>query len=88
MRIQRWLNVISRERRICLTRLRWERGKVGDGKGYSAKLSISLCFEPRDLWVGLFWSPSGHQEWMAWLCLLPALPIRVHFQRSYGGVFP
>jgi hypothetical protein len=42
MRIQKLPNLIRGERRLCLTRIRWETGKVGDGKGYSNKVSISL----------------------------------------------
>jgi hypothetical protein len=91
MRIQ-WLpNVILQQRRICLTRLRWERGVVGDGHGYSAKLSISLCWKLQDMWIGVFWrrhdcNPTN--GWLAWFCLLPCLPIRLSYQRSYGGTFP
>ena len=85
--MQKRPNVISRERRICLTRIRWERGTVGDGRGYSASLSFSLCFEPRDLWVGLYWSKGEIYNWFGWLCLIPCLPLRIHFQKSYGGRF-
>jgi len=87
MRVQWQPNVIGRERRICLTRLRWEHGAVGDGAGYSVKVSASLCLEPHDMWIGLFWR-RGWQEWTAWLCLVPCFPLRVHYQRSYGGRFP
>jgi hypothetical protein len=91
MRIQWKPNCLPRERRICLMRLRWERGTVGDGKGYSVKLSISIGWKFQDMWVGLFWrrhdcNPS--HGWIAWLCLLPCLPIRVSCQRSYGGIHP
>lgn len=91
MRIQLKPNYISQERRICLARLRWERGDVGDGKGYSVKLSISLCWKVQDAWVGLFWKKHDFNPsngWMAWICLLPCLPIRLSCQRSYGGKFP
>jgi len=81
MRIQTCPNVITRENRICLTRIRWENGTV------SNKLSVSLCFDWRSLWVGLFVKQRCH-GFYAWLCLLPCLPIRVSFQRSYGGIFP
>jgi len=86
MRIQTCPNVIASENRICLTRIRWERGVVGKG-GYTAKLSVSLCFDWRSLWVGLSVKQRCH-GFYAWLCLLPCLPIRVSFQRSYGGIFP
>jgi len=87
MRVQWTPNVIPEEKRICLTRLRWERGTVGDGKGYSVKLSISLCWKWQGLWVGLFIKERLH-GWYAWICLLPCLPIRLSYQRAYGGTFP
>jgi hypothetical protein len=87
MRIQ-WLpNVVRGERRICLTRIRWERGIVGDGQGYSCKLSLGVKFEPRDTYVGLAWF-GGSSGWLAHVCVLPCLPLRVNFVKSYGGRFP
>lgn len=86
MRIQWTPDIIRSESRICLTRIRWEKGTVGDG-GYSVKLSISLCWKWQDLWVGLF-IKSRHEGWYAWLCVLPCVPVRLSYQRSYGGIFP
>lgn len=86
-RIQLMPNYIRQERRICLTRIRWDRGVVGDGMGYSSKLSVSLCWKWQGLWIGLF-IKSRVYGWYAWVCLLPCLPIRFSYQRSYGGVFP
>jgi hypothetical protein len=77
-------NWIRPERRLVLFRLYWERGTCGDGKGYSAKLSLSLCLSWRSLFVGLSLRP----EWrgfLAWLCVVPCLPLRLHLVRSYGG---
>lgn len=59
--------------RVC--RVMWTRGTVGDGKGYSAKLS--LAFRPRLL----VWSSTSYPEWAATF-----LGIRVHFQKSFGGI--
>lgn len=87
MRIQWQPNYIASERRLCLTRLRWERGEVGDGDGYSAKLSVSVCWKWQDMWIGLFVKPEVY-GWLAWICILPCLPIRLSYQRSYGGRFP
>jgi|SRR5947209_147364 len=77
-------NLIPPERRLVLTRIYWNRGTPGDGKGYSAKFTVSLCWQWRDLWVGLSLKPE-RAGWIAWLCLLPCLPIRFHLLRSYGG---
>jgi len=86
-RIQWKPNYIPSEKRLCLTRIRWERGTVGDGKGYSSKLSVSLILEPRDVWVGLYWKCDTFTK-TVWLCLLPCLPIRIKLHKSWGGIFP
>ena len=51
------------------------------------KLRVRPMFEPRDLWVGIYWTntwdfPEG--EWRAfdlYLCILPMLPIRFTLYR-------
>lgn len=63
-------------------------GWVGDGASYSRKLSVKLLWEPRDIWIGLYWDWQSRSEWTAYLCVVPCLPIRIHLIRSYGGVFP
>ena len=63
------------------------RGNVGDGKGYSIKLSVKLLWEPRDLWVGIYWTRDGADHLFVYVCVLPALPIRLHWARSWGGRF-
>lgn len=91
-RIQWKPNFIKSEKRLCLTRIRWETGTVGDGKGYSSKLSISLMWEPRDMWVGLFWDKkvwtTSVPERTWYFCLIPCLPIRLKLVRAWGGIFP
>lgn len=47
--------------------------------------SVSLEFEPRDAWIGVFWrwdneSSFGYKvasRFDAWICLVPCLPIHV-----------
>lgn len=77
-------NLIRKERRLVLTRVYWNWGTPGDGKGVSCKVSVSLCWKWQDLWIGLCLKP---ELWgfIAYLCLLPCLPIRVHLKRAYGG---
>jgi hypothetical protein len=52
----------------------WQRGKVGDGEGYSAKFSFALC--PR-----LFFFYKNYAGWE-----LIVLGIRIHLMRAYGGI--
>lgn len=62
-------------RALRLGRALWERGTVGDGNGYSAKLSLALHTK-------LFrWRHWDGREW----CLTLA-GVRVHYQRAYGGI--
>ena len=58
-----------------LARVMWCKGKVGDGRGYSAKLSFA--FVPRIFSVQRAW----HEFECTMFCL------RVHYKRSYGGRF-
>ena len=60
-------------------------GDVGDGKGYSRKLSLKLLFEPRDLWVGLYWKREGREHLFLYVCPIPTLCLRIHIARSWGG---
>ena len=78
-------NVIRDQKRLVLLRAFWNRGTPGDGEGYGATLSVSICWAWYDLCVGLFVRPEL-DAWIAYLCVLPCLPIRIHYKRSYGGV--
>lgn len=59
-------------------------------------MNIKLLFEPRDLWIGLYWTV----KWSGWdrklflyFCLIPTLPLLVSISlkpwvyTSDGGVF-
>jgi len=61
-------------RLLRLFRVTWQRGTVGDGKGYSNKLTLGL--RPR-----LF---GFRREYGGWLLTLFGL--RLHYDRSYGGI--
>lgn len=65
----------------------WMRGHgpgVGAPDNYSAKLSVGIERKIEDLWVGAFWK-GDRDEREVWVCLVPCLPIRFHYKRSYGG---
>ncbi len=58
---------------IRIFRLIWERGTVGDGKGYSAQFTLALS---RKLFL-------FHREYSGWFLIVAGL--RFHYARSYGG---
>lgn len=61
------------ERIYRLFRIMWVRGTVGDGRGYSAKLTFAITpdlFRFRFLGADLY---------------LVFLFVRIHYERSYGG---
>ena len=71
----RWIGRYDdRQRLVRIGRAVWQRGKVGDGKGYSVKLSLGL--RPR-LW-------QFRREMFG--VIVTALGVRVHYARSYGGI--
>lgn len=46
-------------------------------------LGIGLEFEPRDLWIGLYWN-RGEQYtlgrlWDMYICIIPMLPLHIMF---------
>jgi hypothetical protein len=59
---------------VRLFRVMWTRGTVGDGKGYSCKFSVAV--RPT-----LF---RWRRELGGWLLTLAG--VRLHFDRSYGGI--
>jgi hypothetical protein len=44
-------------------------------------MNVRMRFEPRDLWVGVYWTVDKHDECYqslyVYVCLLPCLPIRL-----------
>lgn len=77
LRCKRVLRFDEIQRHFRLFRVMWERGEVGFGSGgYSVKLSVAL--HPRLL----AWRRDGGPSW----CLI-LLGVRVHYARSYGGIF-
>lgn len=75
MRIKRVMRYDPTARLFRVVRVMWEQGVVGDGKGYSVKMSLGL--RPQ-LW-------SWHRESDGWILTL--LGVRVHWRKSYGGRF-
>jgi hypothetical protein len=72
----KWVGRLDAQARLLrLFRVMWTRGAVGDGQGYSAKLSVAL----RPAFFSI------RREWES--VAVTVLGLRVHFQRSFGGIF-
>lgn len=71
LRFKRVMRFDEIQRHFRLFRVMWEVGTVGDGKGYSAKLAVGIM--PK-----LFHREGGR---------LTILGLRVHYCRSFGGIF-
>jgi len=65
----------SNDNALCLFRLTWDKGTVGDGKGYSVKLSLGL----RPKWFEYI------TEYNGWI--VTVLGVRIHRAVSFGGRF-
>jgi hypothetical protein len=58
-------------------------------------LTVSLIWEPRDLWIGAFWESESDEihegvferQIVVYLCLLPCLPLRFYWWR-YADEIP
>jgi hypothetical protein len=74
-------------RQLACVRFSWGSVYVQKKLSSSKEISIKLLWEPRDLWIGLFWAKSDLYHRMWYICFIPCLPIRIHFKRSYGGNF-
>jgi hypothetical protein len=66
----------QRSSMLRLFRLLWTKGVVGDGHGYSAKLSLAL-------WPKFF---AITRDWHEWAVTIAG--VRVHYLRAYGGIIP
>lgn len=73
LRVRKIMRYDPSNRLLRVGRVMWERGIVGDGDGYSVKLSVGLR-------PALFRWKRGSTGW-----LLTVLGLRVHYDRSYGG---
>lgn len=57
-------------------------------------MKVRLLFEPRDLWVGVYWdredigSANGlfGCDWRVYICVVPMLPIRISWSERSENV--
>jgi hypothetical protein len=76
LRFRRVMRSDEIQKHFRLFRIMWERGVVGDGRGYSVKLAVGL--RPR---VFEFIRENNADT------LMTIAGLRVHYSRSYGGIF-
>lgn len=85
----RFITWSKSEKRLRLGNVVWMRGS-GAGYGapdnYDAKLSFAFEVKPRLPIIGVIWENSCDRI-QVWLCLIPCVPFRLHYQRAYGGRF-
>ena len=86
--MQWWPNIVRKQWRICLSRICWDIGTPGISPGYSCKFSLSLCFRPREFWIGIR-TEKTTLDWdkFVFINLLPTIQIRLHLKYAYGGSF-
>jgi hypothetical protein len=58
------------------------RQRAGEASSMARRVTISLGFEPRDLWVGVYWTLAEHGLDI-YVCILPMLPIRFRYERGF-----
>lgn len=66
----------SGQKKFRVFRFLWQRGIVGDGFGYSAKLSFSIVAK-------LFSFTRGMFGWR-----LTVLGLQIHHLKAFGGIIP
>ena len=62
--------------KLRLCRFMWEKGRVGDGNGYSRKLTLAL--RPRLI----SWGSDDKHDWRVTL-----LGLEIHSQKNFGGIY-
>jgi len=60
---------------------------IGSDKAPSRKLSLRLLWEPRDLWIGVFWNRISGERLLGdyllvYVCAIPLFPISIAWRYS------
>lgn len=67
--------------RFVLARWEWMRQKEPPLR----EVSVSLVWEPRDLWIGAYIAPPEFGHLILFICLIPCIALRLHFKRHWGA---
>jgi len=69
----RWFKLLLIEKNLLLRRCWFPRGR-------RYMVELELLYEPRDVWVGLYWVPyTSAVEF--YVCFIPLLPVRLYVQK-------
>lgn len=63
----------------CLMRILWRRWLPVQRGPTVPTRAVSLLFEPRDLWIGVYWKIYDDNEHRVYVCLVPALPLLIQW---------
>lgn len=69
------------DQEVILKRIRREAHQ----EKFGLKFSRSIKFEPRDLWVGVYWNfDKDYREkvFCVYICIIPLFPIMLKFQKK------
>lgn len=75
---------LTRSRRLYWFRVEHMRGPSNGGRTPLHSLSACTVWEPRDLWVGVYWVKESNGL-ILFVCALPCLPLRLHFKKEFGA---
>ena len=88
MRIQLIPNIMWDENRLCLMRLRINNySNYATSKPMGRKMSISVCWRPKEFWIGCRTQREAKDSLFVFVSVLPCFPLRIHLQRSFGGCY-
>ena len=79
-----WSFLFHTGRRLYWLRMERMRGPSNGGRTPLHSFSACTIWEPRDLWIGLYWVKES-EGLILFLCLLPCLPLRLHFKKKFGA---
>lgn len=55
----------------------------------SLAVDVRVLWEPRDLWLGVYWTGKDRPLWRVFVCLVPCFPVRVSwFSVPYFAASP
>ncbi len=61
----------------------WLMNSADSRNGWRSRVDIILKFEPRDIWVGVYWKRSTILKRLDfWICIVPMVPLHIRWWRA------